>query len=108
MGTPTNVKDELSDQLPSNPLVVGGYSKDSDTAVGKVPDGWARGYRLHWLIDACGAVETLIVTAMDAADPVIAVELIERANVRGSIVRGDAAYDSNPLYQAVADAAALL
>ena len=43
-GTPTNVKDELSDQLPSNPLVVGGClsvksgaSQPSATVVNQMP-----------------------------------------------------------------------
>jgi hypothetical protein len=46
MGTPTNVKDELSDQLPSNPLVVGGClsvksgaSQPSANVINQIPSG---------------------------------------------------------------------
>jgi hypothetical protein len=46
MGTPTNVKDELSDQLPSNPLVVGGClsvksgaSQPSANVINQIPPG---------------------------------------------------------------------
>src|SRR5688572_9615804 len=56
------LNEELRDRLPrgaakvvdGKPLVVGGYSHDRDAAWGKVPDGWANGYKLHVVIDAAG------------------------------------------------------
>jgi hypothetical protein len=46
LGTPTNVKDELSDQLPSNPLVVGGClsvksgaAQPSGNVINQIPPG---------------------------------------------------------------------
>ncbi len=87
------------------PMVVGGFSKDPDAAVGKVPDGYARGYRLHAVVDAsCGAVDACDVTALDAGEPTVTRRLVRRLDLRGVLVRGDSNYDSNPLYRAVADA----
>jgi hypothetical protein len=112
---------QLRDLLPRStekvidgkPLVVGGFSKDPDTTVGAVPDGFARGYKMHVLIDACGAVETFIVTAMSVGEPTVAADLIARASdcgvvLAGNIIRADPNYDSNALYGTVADADARL
>ena len=88
------------------PLVVGGYSKDADAARGKVPGGWARGYKLHVLVDAAsGAVDAFAVTGLAAGEPTAMRDLIlPGVDLAGAVVRGDANYDSNPLYAAVAAA----
>jgi hypothetical protein len=86
------------------PLVVGGFSRDPDTAAGKLPgDGcWGRGYKLHVIVDACGAVDVFELTALDAGEATVARRLTALADLRGVLLRGDSNYDSNPLYAAVA------
>jgi len=84
------------------PLVVGGYSKDPDASWGKVPDGWARGYRLHLIVDSLGAIEQFQVTAMHTGEPTIMRQLVQCMDMTNTILRGDSNYNSNPLYQQVA------
>jgi hypothetical protein len=84
------------------PLVVGGYTKDP--AGGPVPDGWAKGYKLHAVVDRPrGAVEAFEVTALDAGEPTVARRLVAGLDLAHVLLRGDANYDANPLYAAVAD-----
>lgn len=101
------------DQLPRSsaklcdgkPLTVGGFSKDPDTAEGKLPgDGWGRGYKLHLIVDACGAVDVFEVTALNAGEPTVMRRLVPLTDLRHTLLRGDSNYDSNPLYRAVAKA----
>lgn len=87
-------------------LVINGYSHDRDAAWGKVPDGWANGYKLHVVADASGGgIDALEVTALDAGEAtVLRRGLLPRVDLRGCTLRGDANYDSNATYRAVADA----
>lgn len=85
------------------PLVVGGFSKDPDARSGKIPDGWARGYKLHAVVDSLGAIDVFCVTALDAGEAtVVRQRLLGKTDLSGSILRGDANYDSNRLYRATA------
>ena len=105
---------ELRDRLPrgeakvvdGKPLVVGGYSHDGDAAWGKVADGWANGYKLHVIADAQGgAIDAAEVTPLNAGEAtVLRRDLVPRVDLRGCTLRGDANYDSNPTYGAVAEA----
>jgi hypothetical protein len=103
---------EFRHQLPSSgekfcdgkPLTVGGFSKDPDTAEGKLPgDGWGRGYKLHVIVDSCGAVDAFELTALDAGEPTVTRELVLSMDLRDVLLRADSNYDSNPLYGAVAE-----
>jgi len=87
------------------PLVVGGDSKDPDAAWGKIPgDGWAKGYKLHLVIDeSSGAIEAIDVTALDGGEPTATRRLVRTMDLSACTLRGDSGYDSNPLYRAVAD-----
>ena len=115
------ISDELRDQLTSRasrasrghdkvvdgkPLVVGGYSHDRDADLGRVPDGWARGYRLHVIVDgASGAIDAFEATSLRAGEATVLRErLVPRVDLRGCVLRGDANYDSNPSYRVVARA----
>jgi hypothetical protein len=110
----TRLNQELRDRLPQGqekvvdgkPLPIGGYSHDGDAAWGKVPDGWANGYKLHVVADAQGgAIDAFKVTPLDAGEAtVLRRELVPRVDLRRCTLRGDANYDSNPTYHAVADA----
>lgn len=85
------------------PLVVGGFSKDPDTAEGKLPgDGWGRGYKLHVIIDACGAVDLFELTALNVGEATVMRRLVALMDLSEVLLRGDSNYDSNPLYAAVA------
>lgn len=110
------INDELRAQLPHTsdksadgmPMIVSGYSHDPDARRGKVPDGWARGYKLHALFDSCGAFDQFEVTALDAGEATVLRRLIARTDLRGVTLRADANYDSNPTYRCAADAGARL
>lgn len=85
------------------PLVVGAYSKDPDARRGYLrPKVWGRGYKLHAVVDASGAVDAFAVTPLDAGEATVARRLVQTLDLSGVTVRGDANYDSNPLYDAVA------
>ena len=105
---------EFRDRLPTSrekvcdgkPLTVGGFSKDPDARSGKIPDGWARGYKLHAVVDSLGPIDAFCVTALDAGEATVArrrlLAGLDKTDLRGSILRGDANYDSNPLYRTAA------
>jgi hypothetical protein len=85
------------------PLVVGGFSKDSDTHEGKLPGGgWGRGYKVHVIVDACGAVDIFTITALDKGEPTVMCRLVALMDLDNVLLRGDSNYDSNPLYAEVA------
>jgi hypothetical protein len=116
-----SASDGLRRQLPSGdevavdgkPLAVGGFTKDPDARRGRVPGGWAKGYKVHALVDAaCGAVDAVAVTPLDAGEATVARGLLDdAAAARGGLawttVRADANYDANGLYARAADAGAL-
>jgi hypothetical protein len=107
---------ELRDGLPRTaakvadgmPLVIGGFSHDPDARRGRVPDGWANGYKLHVLADgAAGAIDAHALTPLDAGEATVLrrdLVLPRRVDLRGCTLRADANYDSNPCYAAAADA----
>ena len=85
------------------PLVVGGFSKDPDATVGKVPDGFARGYRVHVIADSSRIIEGFEVSGLHAGEATVMRQLLPRVDVRGKTIDADANYDSNPLYRQVAN-----
>lgn len=94
------------------PLIVDGkslpvsfVSGDPDAAVGWAGGRHARGYKLHALIDASRRVLAFEVKPMNAAECTCAQDLVRRACASwdvppGTLVLGDASYDSNPLHAA--------
>lgn len=86
------------------PLVVGGFSKDPDATTGRVPDGYARGYRMNVVGSSAGAYEAFEVTGLNGGEATVIRQLISGVDLKGRIVRGDANFDSNPLYEAIAEA----
>ena len=90
------------------PLVVGGFSKDPDATTGRVPDGYARGYRLNVVGSSAGVYEAFEVTGLNGGEATVIRELISDVELEGRIVRGDANFDSNPLYRVIAEAGARL
>jgi len=86
------------------PLLVGGFSKDPDARRGRVPGGWGRGYKLHAVVDSCGAVETWKVTPLNEGESTVAQSMLPCTELSGARVRADANYDSVVLYRLIADA----
>lgn len=86
------------------PLLVGGYSKDPDARTGKAPGGWARGYKLHAVVDAGGAVDEWEITALNANEGRMAITLIDGRDMHGTLLRADGNYDCVDLYATVARA----
>jgi hypothetical protein len=85
------------------PLVVGVFSKDPDARWGRLSsEQWACGYKVHIGADSAGAIEAFEVTSLNVGEAPVARRLAEALDLAGTIVRGDASYDSNPLYRIVA------
>lgn len=91
--------------LDGKPLLVAGHSKDPDARRGRAPGGWGKGYRLHAVVDACGAVGAFTVTGLDAGEATVARGVLCGAcDLRGALVVADGNFDSNNLYGSVAAA----
>ena len=81
-------------------LAIGGCSKDRDAGFGYTAGTKAKGYKLHWLIDAIsGAVDGWLVAPMNFAEQTAAQHLIEHLPPHTQYVLCDNNYDSNPLYE---------
>lgn len=104
------ITDELRQNLPASntklcdgkPLIVSGFSKDQDATPGHVPGGWAKGYKVHLLMDCTGRIEQFEVTGLSAGESTVMRLMVQKVDLEGCLVRADANYDSNPLYGAVA------
>lgn len=85
--------------LDSKPLVVGGYSRDPDSAWGRATKSYARGYKCLALYDRAPIPEAWEVAPLNHADSEVAIWLLPRMKQGGYLV-GDSQMDSNPLYEA--------
>jgi hypothetical protein len=108
-----DVDGELRGALPSGPdkvfdgkpLTVGGFSKDPDAKRGHVPRGYAKGYKLHVIVDeSSGKIDAWDLTALNGGEPTTTLAMLDKVDLKGATARGDSNYDSNPLYAGVADA----
>lgn len=107
---------ELRERLPrtsakvadGKPLIVGGFTHDPDARLGKVPDGWAKGYKLHVMVDSAGCIDDFELTALNAGEATVLRRIIQRNDLRSVTLRADSNYDSNPTYRVAADAGAKL
>jgi Transposase DDE domain len=79
------------------PLVVGGYSKDSDAKFGRAAGGFARGYKFEAFWGNAAMPEVWGVWSMNVNEKVMAKELVAHLPGTGWIF-GDAEYDGNELY----------
>jgi hypothetical protein len=104
------INQELRQQLPrgrtklgdGKAYVVNGFSKDRDATFGKVPDGWARGYKLHAILDAASAaIDAWSISGLARGEATVMRQLVQRLDLRGCVLLCDANYDSNPLYRTV-------
>jgi Transposase DDE domain len=83
--------------IDAKPLVVSGVSKDRDARWGRITGGYAKGYKIHGIIDASQAVDHWTLTPMNHRESIIAPQLISRLSGGGYLV-GDNGYDVNTLY----------
>lgn len=95
------------------PTPISEFSGDPDASRGWGAGIYARGYKLHALIDEAMRVLAWDVRPMNEAECVVATDLVRRAKeagtlTPGAVIIGDASYDSNPLHFAVAAAGARL
>jgi hypothetical protein len=95
-------------QLPSSdikiidgrPLVIGGCSKDPDAGFGYAASTKAKGYKLHWVVDALNqAIDGWMVMPMNYPEQHAAQHLIEHLPDHTAYVLADNNYDSNQLYE---------
>lgn len=94
--------------LDGKPLTVSSVTKDPDARRGKVQDGWAKGYKLHALVDAGGAIDAITITSLEAGESTVAQQMLQSLSLPDTLVRADANYDSNALYAVVAQTGARL
>ena len=82
-------------------LEVGEHTQDPEARIGRGVSRFAKGYKLHALIDDRRRVLAWRVHSMNAAEAVVAHVLLRDAAPRiqpGSLLLADAAYDSNRLH----------
>lgn len=84
--------------LDARPLPVGACSKDRAARLGRVYRGFARGYRLHALLNENEQVFAFRLTPMNVAEPDVAMELLPEVPP-GSTVLSDGVNDSVRLYE---------
>jgi len=93
--------------LDGRPLELGEHTTDREARQGRGAGRYAKGYKLHTLIDFDGRILAWHVTAMSGSEPVVARRLLKHAVsagllAPGAVVLADAGYDSNPLHRAAA------
>jgi hypothetical protein len=93
----------LAALVDGKPVLVGGGSKDRDAKRGRGAGGLARGYKLHAIWAGRAVPEAWEVTPLNAAESVVARELVGRAGGGGYLL-GDGNYDSNALFDRAAAA----
>lgn len=95
--------------IDAKPLPVGGGSKDRDARAGRAVRGMARGYKIHAIFDAAGAVESWRVAPMSLNEKSAARDLLPALAGSGALyVSGDGEYDGNPVFDAAAAGGAQL
>jgi len=90
------------------PLPVSGFTTDPQAANGWASSGYARGYKLHALIDQARQVLAWEVRPMNDSEQAVACELVKRAAALRPLAAetrllADANYDSRHLYAAASE-----
>jgi hypothetical protein len=83
--------------IDGKPLPIGGCSKDRQAGYGRAAGGMAKGYKLHAVLGAEGAIAAWRVAPMNKDERVMAARLLRAAPVQGYLL-ADSNYDSNPLH----------
>jgi hypothetical protein len=85
--------------IDGKPLAIGGASKDNESSFGYGASCLCKGYKLYAVGDLNQGFVKWTVRSMNHGEPKVAAELIAQLDHGGYLV-GDAAYDSNKLYEA--------
>jgi len=83
--------------IDGKPLPIGGCSKDRQAGYGRSAGGKAKGYKIHAIIGAGGAIAAWRVAPMNKDERVMAGRLLNSTPLPGYVV-ADSNYDSNPLH----------
>lgn len=84
--------------MDGKPLVIGGNSKDPDAGYGRAAGCKGKGYKLHAIWDASGALVTYQVHPINISEQKVARSMIDRLEGGGYLI-ADAGYDANALYE---------
>jgi hypothetical protein len=84
--------------IDGKPLVISGCSKDRQAGYGRAARSNAKGYKLHALVSAEGAIAEWRIAPMNKDERTMAERILKSANVDGYVV-ADANYDSNKLHK---------
>jgi len=84
--------------IDGKPLPISGCSKDRQAGYGRAANGKAKGYKIHAIVDAAGAIAAWRVAPMNLDERVMAERLLRIAPIQGYVV-GDANYDANPVHR---------
>jgi len=78
-------------------------SRDPDAQTGYVTGGYAKGYKLHVVIDDAQQVSGWQVHPMNKAESIVSSEIVQQMQPSSArLLIGDASYDSNRFYAAAA------
>jgi hypothetical protein len=83
------------------PLTVSPVSKDPEAKRGHITGGFAKGYKLHAIVNENGRIVIWCVCPLNIDEKTVAAELFTRADTAGlgELSLGDTAYDAAPLYK---------
>lgn len=83
--------------IDGKPLPIGGCSKDKQAGYGRSAGGKAKGYKIHVIIGAGGAIAAWRLAPMNTDERVMAGRLLKATSLQGYVVT-DSNYDSNRLH----------
>ena len=83
------------------PLTVSPVSKDPQAKRGHITGGFAKGYKLHAIVNENGRLVIWSVCPLNVDEKTVAAELFARADAAGlgELLLADSAYDAAPLYK---------
>jgi len=87
--------------IDGKPLPISGCSKDRQSGYGRAANCKAKGYKIHAIVDAEGAIANWRVAPMNKDERVMAERLLRTAPIQGYVV-ADSNYDSNKLHRVCA------
>jgi hypothetical protein len=85
--------------IDGKPLLVSDYSRDPDAKDGRAMRRFARGYKLHAVIDAQGVVQSFDVLSLNVQERKAARDLLRDTPTTVRRVYGDGNYDSGVLHK---------
>ena len=87
--------------IDGKPLAISGCSQDRQAGFGRAANCKAKGYKIHAIVDAQGAIAAWRIAPMNKDERVMAERLVRSTSIQGYLV-ADANYDSNKLHQVCA------